>query len=257
MRPSCGEALQEPADPLDALGVESVDRLVEHEHAGVAEQGVGEREPLAHAERVAADAAVGVLGHADLVEHRRHARDGNARGGRRDPEVVAGGSARVEVGLERRPDGLERPFEVVVGLAVERRGAGGRPHEPEEHPQRRGLAGAVRTEEPGDAPGFDGEAEVVDGGDRAELLGEPRDLDRDAGCHAFSSRRGDSDAVRLAQALGRAPAQPVAARGRHRLTLASEVCPGHPSCGGFVTRRTSRMSLVLIEAERWLRRSLS
>ena len=37
------QALQEAADPLDALGVEAVDRLVEHEHAGVAEQGVRER----------------------------------------------------------------------------------------------------------------------------------------------------------------------------------------------------------------------
>ena len=54
-----GERAQEVAQPADALRVEAVRGLVEHEHARVAEQRGREPEPLAHAERVAARAAVG------------------------------------------------------------------------------------------------------------------------------------------------------------------------------------------------------
>ena len=51
--------------------------------------------------------------------------------------------------------------------------------EAEEHAQRRGLAGAVGAEEAGDRAGLDGEAEVGDGPDLAEGLGESADLDPD------------------------------------------------------------------------------
>ena len=54
-----GERAQEVAQPADALRVEAVRRLVEHEHARVAEQRGREPEPLAHAERVAAGAPLG------------------------------------------------------------------------------------------------------------------------------------------------------------------------------------------------------
>ena len=74
-----GELAQEAADPADALGVEAVDRLVEHEHARVAEQREREAEALAHAERVAADPAIRVVGEADLVEHRVDARASGCR----------------------------------------------------------------------------------------------------------------------------------------------------------------------------------
>ena len=51
------ERAQEVAQPADPLRVEAVGRLVEHQHARVAEQRGGESEPLAHAERVALRAA--------------------------------------------------------------------------------------------------------------------------------------------------------------------------------------------------------
>ena len=57
-RPSRGERAQEVAQPADALRVEAVGGLVEHEHPRVAEQRRRQAEPLAHAERVAAGAAV-------------------------------------------------------------------------------------------------------------------------------------------------------------------------------------------------------
>jgi len=53
---------------LHALGVESVDRLVEDECPGVAQEGGGDAQPLAHAEGEPADALgrnPGQAGHLD------------------------------------------------------------------------------------------------------------------------------------------------------------------------------------------------
>ena len=50
-----GEVAQELAHPAHPGRVEPVGRLVEDQHLGVAEQRVGEPEPLAHAERVLPD----------------------------------------------------------------------------------------------------------------------------------------------------------------------------------------------------------
>src|SRR5690606_19264049 len=64
-----GEALEEAADPADAFGVEAVDRLIEDEGFGVAEEGGGDAKALVHAEREAADPAVGYIAQANEVEH--------------------------------------------------------------------------------------------------------------------------------------------------------------------------------------------
>ena len=45
-----GQVTQQVADPADAFGVEAVDRLVEEQHAGIAQEGAGDAEPLSHAE---------------------------------------------------------------------------------------------------------------------------------------------------------------------------------------------------------------
>jgi hypothetical protein len=45
-----GEVPQQGPHPADALGVEAVERLVEDDRAGVAQQGGGDAEALAHAE---------------------------------------------------------------------------------------------------------------------------------------------------------------------------------------------------------------
>jgi len=50
-----GQTPDQTAQPVHALGVEAVGRLVEDQDLGVAEQGPGQPEPLAHAEREAAD----------------------------------------------------------------------------------------------------------------------------------------------------------------------------------------------------------
>ena len=92
--------------------------------------------------------------------------------------MVAAGAAGVEVGgLQGRADRGLRAREVDVALAVDRRGAAGGVDQAEQHPQGGGLAGAVRPEEAGDPAGLDVEAQVVDGDEAAEALGEPSDLD--------------------------------------------------------------------------------
>ena len=65
-----------------------------------------------------------------------------------------------------------------VGLAVDGDGAR-RPVQSHDHAHGRGLAGAVRAEEPGDGPGRDREAEGVHGGGVAVALGELACLDHD------------------------------------------------------------------------------
>ena len=65
-----------------------------------------------------------------------------------------------------------------VGLAQHLQPAGGRGDEAEHHPQRRGLAGAVRAEEAEDGASLHLEREVAHGGESAVALGHPFQLER-------------------------------------------------------------------------------
>src|SRR6185437_12936653 len=53
--PILDELAQQRAHPTHPLGVQAVGRLIQDQDLGIAEQGMGESESLAHAERVAAD----------------------------------------------------------------------------------------------------------------------------------------------------------------------------------------------------------
>ena len=173
------EVPQEGPEPGDALGVETVRGLVEHEHPGVTEQGGGELEPLAHAEAESADRPARGVGEPDEREGHVGPSLVDAAGASDDAQVVDRAAARVKSrGFQRRADGADRRTDVVIALAADGRGPRGRCEESEQAAQGRGLAGAVRAEESGDAPGGDGEAEVVDGTYGAEPLGECGDLDR-------------------------------------------------------------------------------
>ena len=79
MRPSSASVAQQFAHPPDALGVQAVDRLVEQQDVGVAEQRGGDAEPLAHAEGEAAHPVVGDRLQADQVDHLVHPRRAAAR----------------------------------------------------------------------------------------------------------------------------------------------------------------------------------
>ena len=107
--PLGGERAKQLAEPADALRVEPVRRLVEDEHLRVAEQRAGQAEPLAHAERVPADAPSGRVREIDELEHFLHSRARDARRRREHPQVIAPRSARMEVG------GLEHCADLLVG----------------------------------------------------------------------------------------------------------------------------------------------
>src|SRR4051794_13440657 len=110
-----------------------------------------------------------------------------ARGDRKRSQVVAARAPGVEGGvLEHSADKGTRTVELVVAPAAERGGSRRRAHEPEQRPQRGGLARAVGAEEAGDAAGLDVEVEVLDGRDAAVLLGETADFD---GCHSRATLR--------------------------------------------------------------------
>ena len=100
-----GLLAQQAAQPADARRVEAVGRLVEDQHLGVAEQRGGDGQALAHAQRVALDAAVGGVGEADGVEHLVDAARRVLAGERRGP---AGGCGRCGRGGTRRPRARRR-----------------------------------------------------------------------------------------------------------------------------------------------------
>src|SRR4029453_18417607 len=88
-----GQAADQFAQPVDALGVEAVGRLVEDQDLGVAEQGGGQPQALAHAEGEATGAAPGRPGQpGQLQDDVGPARVDPGRGGQ-DPQVVAGRAA--------------------------------------------------------------------------------------------------------------------------------------------------------------------
>ena len=137
----------------------------------------------------------------DQLEHLLDALARVAAGGGEDPQVVAAGAPGVEARvLEHRAD---------VGARVrrgrrrrspsKRRGAGVEADQPEQHPDRRALAGAVRAEEAGDPARLDLEAEVRDGPDRAEALAESLDLDRG---HRRNLAPGTSDLLQRPRLVG-------------------------------------------------------
>ena len=151
-----GERAQEVAQPADALRVEAVGGLVEHQHARVAEQGGGEPEPLAHAERVAAGAAVRRVREPDELEQLVRAGVGHARGPCDGPQVVAAAAAGMEhAAVEHRADRADRIVELTVRPALDRRGAARRPDEAQQRAQGRRLARSVRPQKPDDPAGLD------------------------------------------------------------------------------------------------------
>ena len=156
VRPSCGERAEQVAQPADALRVEPVRRLVEHEHLGVAEQRARER-------RAAASSRASTPLHGGSRPRsgrrapapRRRARRRSRR--RRDrAQVVATRAARMErVRLEDRADradGICRAPDSGARAPSRRRCVAWMQRH--ERAQRRRLACPVRAEEAGDAPGL-------------------------------------------------------------------------------------------------------
>ena len=88
----------------------------------------------------------------------------DAVGGGERAQVVVGGPRGVHgPGLEQRTDLVQRRGLVARRAAVDGDAPGGGPVQAEDHPHRRGLAGAVGSEEPGHDPGTHREGQLVDG----------------------------------------------------------------------------------------------
>ena len=173
-----GEAFQEVADPVDAFGVETVDRLVEHHGVRIAEERGGDAEPLPHAEREGPDALRRDLAQSDEVDQLVDPAARDAVRLRQGEQVVVGGAPGVDgPRLEQRADFVQRCRMVAVELPVDGDGAGRRRIEPEDEAHRGRLARSVRAEEAGDDSRLDGEAEPVDGALRAVVLRQVVGLD--------------------------------------------------------------------------------
>ncbi len=152
--------------------VQAVGGLVEDQDARVAEQCGGEAEPLAHAQREAADAASSRRGQIDLREHRVHPGGWDAAREGEHAQVVAGGASRMETGrLEHGADVVRGAIQAGIADAVDQGRPGRRPHQTEKYPQRGGLARPVRADKAGDRAGLHVETEIVDGENTAEPFG--------------------------------------------------------------------------------------
>ena len=121
---SAARRAQQLADLADAGGIESVRRLVEDQHARIAEHRLGDAEALAHAEGVGADALVETVGE---VHQRRDALDlvgWHAEHPREVLEVLAAGHEAVEVGiLDDAADAAHRLLELRADVVAAHRDA--------------------------------------------------------------------------------------------------------------------------------------
>jgi hypothetical protein len=175
--PALGERADERAHLGHAAGVEPVRRLVEDQQLRVLQQRRGHAEPLPHAEGVRAHAVAGAVGQAGVAQHDAHALLGDAGEAGEHAQVVA---AR-EVGVEGRAlDDRAEPRQPVRGAgrrAEDGRLAGRRADQPEQHPQRRRLAGAVRAEQAVDLAAAHPQRQVLDRRRGAVALGQAAGLD--------------------------------------------------------------------------------
>jgi hypothetical protein len=177
-----GEALQEIANPADALGVEAVDWLVEHDDLRVAEQCGGDAEPLAHPEGELAGAFLRHRFETDELDQVGDAALRDAVGLRKGQQMVVRRPARVHGSrLEQRADLVERRRMLGVMFAGDRDVAARRGVEAEHQPHRRGLARPVRAEESRDDSRSHRKRQVVHGGRLAVPLRQAVGLD-----HALS-----------------------------------------------------------------------
>jgi hypothetical protein len=173
-----GEVAQQLPHPPDALGVQAVHRLVQHEDVGVAEQRPRDAEALSHAEGEAAHAVVGDALDADELDDLVHPRPGQAVALREGEQVRVRRPPRMPgARVDQGPHAAHRAGQVAVGPAEHGHPSRGGPGQPEDAAHRRRLAGAVRAEEAGDPARLDGHGEIVDGDAGAVLLGQAVDLD--------------------------------------------------------------------------------
>ena len=162
--------------------VEAAQRLVEEEALRIADDRAPHGDPLLLALREPAGNAVQRMGEVeqagDLLHPAVDLLGGDLLGVEREGQVLRHRQAGIEgVELEHHGDVAIARREVVDPRAGDEDVARRHVLEPCDHAERRGLAAAGRPEQAHHLAGFHVEVDVVDRGERAEVLGEVAQLD--------------------------------------------------------------------------------
>ena len=169
-----GQPGQDAVDVTGAGRVEAVGRLVEDQQPRARQQRGGQPEALAHPEREAADAVVGDVGQADLVERAGDPVAAVAAQPRQRGEVLPRAQRGVEAGAVHEPgDAVGQRARPAHRLPEDLQLAGVGLGQPEQQAQQRRLAGAVGPDQPVDLTRRDGEVDAVERDDLAERLPDP------------------------------------------------------------------------------------
>ena len=187
-RPLAPQGRHQLAEPDAFLGVQADGRFVDHEQAGLVNQGLRDSQAAPHAAGELLHLAMGDVAQADIVEH--------------GVDAVAPRGAIVETrevgqGVEHlfhavQPPGAELLRQVAqVGadgaplldrvVAEDGHGTGARPEQGADDPHQGALAGAVRAEQTEQARA-DRQVDPVQG-DRAALVDMPKTLHVDSRAH--------------------------------------------------------------------------
>ena len=166
---------------MDAFRVEAVDRLVEDQRLGIAEQRAGDPEPLAHAERELAGALVRHLAQTDEIDQVVHAASRDAvRLGQSEQMVVRRTTAVDGARLQQSADLVQRRCMIAVVLAVSPSRRRPSARRAEHQSDRRRLPRPVRAEETGHDARPHRERQIVHGTLVAIVFGEIPRLDQAA-----------------------------------------------------------------------------
>ena len=148
---------------MNALGVQAVDRLIEQQYLGIAEQCHGNAQALRHTQGEGAGMTTGHVGQPDHLQHFVHPPGRNVIGSGDPPQVVTRRPIGVKLlGIQQRPNLAQRMVDLVILLATDSRGPGSRASQPDDHAQRRRLTCPIGSQEPGHDARLDGYREVID-----------------------------------------------------------------------------------------------
>ena len=196
--PGIGPLPKQPADPPDPLRVQAVDRLVEDQYLRVAQQRRRQPQALPHSQGEGAHPPPGRLTQPDDVEHLSHPTPTDARTRGHPTQVAAGRARGVRArAVEHRSHRAQRFAQLTVGAPADERPPAVGPVQTQQTPQGRGLPGAVRPHESGDAARTGLQAHAV------KHLPRPVPLDE-----VLNRDHGPTPARRAAARIGR-PAEAV------------------------------------------------
>lgn len=176
--PLCRLVPHEVTDPQDAFRVEPVDRLVEHQDGGVAEQRRGDSQPLTHAQGERPGPSARGAPQAGQLDHLTDALWWDPVASGQTPQMVQRGPAGVHrLGVEQRAHRTQRVVQPLVGHAPDAYLAGRRPVQAQHHAHRGGLPGAVGAQESGHPAGPYLEGEPLHSGRSPVALGQVGNFD--------------------------------------------------------------------------------